>query len=111
MLLPTLDWTLLGARGPLFQGVFVLVWDRMEGEWRVLIVWIKVSMFRWLRLIRTLLNAGYSVTPKCGHPEIRTPLVYWTLRLVTMQYKHVIISPLKSGHLSNQDTSLIRTPL
>ena len=38
----------------------------------------------------------------CGHPEIRTPLVYRTFHFVPM---HVaIISPLKSGYLSDQDT-------
>ena len=31
--------------------------------------------------------------PECGHLEIRTPLVYWTLRLVPMQYKHVLFHP------------------
>ena len=30
----------------------------------------------------------YSGTPiyNCGHPEIRTPLLYWTLHLVPTQY-------------------------
>ena len=42
----------------------------------------------------------YSGTPKCGHPEIKTPLEIRTLHSVPMQCKHVLFSPW------NQDTAI-----
>ena len=35
----------------------------------------------------------YSGTPKCGHPEIRTSLIFRTLSFVPMQYKCVLFYP------------------
>ena len=46
-----------------------------------------------VKLLVSKQPAIYSGTPKCGHPKIRTPLVYWTLRLVPIQYKHVLFHP------------------
>ncbi len=46
----------------------------------------------------------YSGTPKSGHPEIRTSLYIQDTLFCPNAIKTCIISPLNSGHPSNQDT-------
>ena len=53
-------------------------------------------------------NAVQYIPLYLGLPEVRTPL--GNVDVTIAIYMYCAIQPLKLGHLSNRDTSLIRTP-